>query len=154
MIVDGTDAPELFAPELGEGPKATAGFGSANLIATELRAGLVIVDNASDAFAGDEIQRRQVRAFMRALTCIARLNDAAVLLLAHVDKATSRTGRSSGGEGYSGSTAWHNSARSRLFMSRTESGALTLEHQKSNLGRLREPLSLSWRDGSLPTLAA
>jgi putative DNA primase/helicase len=115
--------------------------------------GLVVVDNASDAFGGDEIQRRQVRAFMRALAQIARLTDCAVVLLAHVDKATSRARKAEGGEGYSGSTAWHNSARSRLFLTRAESGALTLEHQKSNLGKLREPLSLVWPDGGLPMLA-
>ena len=110
----------------------------------------MIVDTASDAFGGDEIQRRQVRAFMRALMCMAKDNNAAVILLAHVDKNTSRARRAEGGEGYSGSTAWHNSARSRLFMSRTEDGTLTLEHQKSNLGRMREPLALEWPEGGLP----
>lgn len=29
---------------------------------------------------------------------------------------------------------------------------LTLEHQKSNLGKLREPLTLNWLDGGLPQL--
>ena len=35
-------------------------------------------------------------------------------------------------------------------MSRAEDGALTLEHQKSNLGRMREPLALVWPEGGLP----
>jgi hypothetical protein len=55
-----------------------------------------------------------------------------------VDKNTSRNKKADGGEGYSGSTAWHNSARSRLFMTRGDDGLLTLEHQKSNLGKRRE----------------
>jgi putative DNA primase/helicase len=101
---------------------------------------------------GDEIQRRQVRAFMRALVEVARLTNCAVLLLAHVDKNTSRNKRAEGGEGYSGSTAWHNSARSRLFLTRGDDGLLTLEHQKSNLGRMREPVTLEWLEGGLPQL--
>ena len=111
------------------------------------------MDNASDAFGGDEINRRQVRAFMRSLAQVARSTGCAALLLAHVDKNTSRARKAEGGEGYSGSTAWHNSARSRLFMSRAEDGLLTLEHQKSNLAKLQEPIALMWPDGALPVLA-
>lgn len=152
-IVDGCANPELFSAESrGPGEPTEARAELAHL-AQSVGAGLVIVDNASDAFGGDEIQRRQVRAFMRSLAEIARANDAAVLLLAHVDKNTSRARRAEGGEGYSGSTAWHNSARSRLFMSREEDGALLLEHQKSNFGKLREPLSLVWPPEGLPHVA-
>jgi hypothetical protein len=111
--------------------------------------GFVVLDNASDAYGGDEIVRRQVRSFMRSLIDMARLTDCGVLLLAHVDKGTSRQNPSNG-ENYSGSTAWHNSARSRLFLSRDAQGLLKLEHQKNNLGMMREPLHLVWRDDALP----
>lgn len=151
-IVDGTENPELFAAENRAAGEATATyFELRNLVQSE-GVELVIVDNASDAYGGDEIQRRQVRAFIRALVEVARLTNCAVLLLAHVDKNTSRGGRAEGGEGYSGSTAWHNSVRSRLFMSRKEIGTLLLEHQKSNLGRCHEPLMLEWPDSGLPQL--
>ncbi len=101
----------------------------------------------------DEIQRRQVRAFMRTLGALARSCNCAVALLAHVDKSTSRrTGSAS--EGYSGSTAWHNSARSRLFMARDDSGLLTIEHQKANLTQRREKITLEWPDGGLPRIAS
>jgi hypothetical protein len=153
QIVDGTAYPELFAAE-------TRGAGELTRTYAELHArvkadgfGLVLVDNASDAYGGDEIQRRQVRAFMRALAQIARLTDCAVLLLAHVDKATSRSKKAEGGEGYSGSTAWHNSSRSRWFLTRAEGGTLIFEHQKSNLGKKCDPLELVWPDGGLPMLA-
>jgi RecA-family ATPase len=56
----------------------------------------MLVDNASDAYGGDEIQRRQVRAFIRALVDIARLNNCAVMLLAHVDKVTSHNKKAEG----------------------------------------------------------
>jgi hypothetical protein len=151
-IVDGTENPELYSADgRGAGETTATYFEMRKLVQSE-GVGLVVVDNASDAYGGDEIQRRQVRAFIRALVEIARLTNCAVMLLAHVDKNTSRTRKSEGGEGYSGSTAWHNSARSRLFMTRTEMDTLTLEHQKSNLGKCREPLMLEWPVGGLPQL--
>ncbi|HSV79731.1 MAG TPA: AAA family ATPase [Ramlibacter sp.] len=112
---------------------------------------LLIVDNASDAFDANENDRSRVRAFMRALARIARECDCAVLLLAHVDKGTSRFERA-GTEGYSGSTAWHNSSRSRLFMRRESDGALIIEHQKHNLGALHAPIRLIWPAGGVPQL--
>jgi putative DNA primase/helicase len=115
--------------------------------------GLVIVDNASDVFAGSEIARAQVRGFMRSLAKLARELPAAVILLAHVDKGTSRRERT-GTEGYSGSTAWHNSARSRIFMRREDDGSLTIEHQKHNLGPTHAPMRLIWPDGGIPQLDA
>jgi hypothetical protein len=119
-------------------------------LAATVRPGLVVVDNASDAFGGDEINRRQVRGFVRALKKVAQLSDSSVCLLAHVDKATTRQSQP-GGEAYSGSTAWHNGARSRLFMA-VNSGLLTLEHQKNNHGKKRDPLTLTWPEGGLPEL--
>lgn len=149
VIVDGTSAPELYVTE-GRGQGLTTAT-YAELQALAQGAALVIVDNASDAYAGDEIQRQQVRAFIRCLAEIARAEDCAVLLLAHVDKGTSRARKAEGGEGYSGSTAWHNSVRSRLFMARAEDGTV-MEHQKSNFGPLAAPLVLRWPHGGLPEL--
>jgi putative DNA primase/helicase len=151
-IVDGTENPELFAAEARSAGNLTATYLELSRLVENTRAGLVVVDNASDSFGGDEINRRQVRGFMRTLVQVARLTECAVCLLAHVDKHTSRSKKAEGGEGYSGSTAWHNSARSRLFMTRGDDGLLTLEHQKSNLGKLREPIALEWPESGLPTL--
>jgi len=153
-IVDGTENPELFAADDRSAGDVTAAYVELSRLVESTRAGLVVVDNASDSFGGDEINRRQVRGFMRALVQVARLTDCAVCLLAHVDKNTSRNKKAEGGEGYSGSTAWHNSARSRIFMTRGDDGLLTLEHQKSNLGKRREPITLEWPDGGLPALAS
>lgn len=154
LVVDGTANPELFTAESRGSGEVTPTYAELLALVQAEGIGLVVVDNASDAFGGDEIQRRQVRAFMRSLAEIARATNCAVLLLAHVDKNTSRARKAEGGEGYSGSTAWHNSARSRLFMTRDEDGTITLEHQKSNLGKRRDPLTLNWPDGGLPMLAS
>ena len=96
------------------------------------QADVVIIDNASDVFDGNEINRAQVRQFVRALARLVRDRNGAVLLLAHVDKSTAR-GSAAGSESYSGSTAWHNSVRSRLFMAE-EDGHIVVRHEKANYG--------------------
>jgi hypothetical protein len=74
-IVDGTECPELFAAETRGAGEITASYFELRKIVLSENIGLVLVDNASDAFGGDEIQRRQVRAFMRSLNEVARLTD-------------------------------------------------------------------------------
>lgn len=116
---------------------------------------VLIVDNASDVFDGEEINRSMVRGFIRSLARLVRQRNGAALLLAHVDKATSRAPKyQATTESYSGSTAWNNSVRSRLFLMEREPGVLELRHEKSNLGRKHEPLVLVWPDEGLPQLPA
>lgn len=93
----------------------------------------LIVDNASDTFDGNEIRRTEARGFVRGLRAPVRKQGGAVLLLAHIDKSAAKG--FGGGGSYSGSTAWHNSARSRLVLK-------------------REPLRLVWPDGGLPQVDA
>ncbi len=153
-VLDATADPVLFHEISADGRRigtTTPGFADLSAFVAEHEVGLLIVDNASDAFDASEIERARVRGFMRSLAALARQMDGAVLLLAHVDKGTSRGDRA-GSESYSGSTAWHNSARSRLYLSRDKDGSLTLEHQKSNLGPASEPLKLIWPEHGLPTV--
>ncbi|MGO4549925.1 AAA family ATPase [Lysobacter sp. 2RAF19] len=114
---------------------------------------LVIIDNASDAFDGNENDRRQVRAFLRLLAGLGREVGAAMLLLAHIDKAAARSGPA--GNSYSGSTAWHNSARARFALGK-DSGAIVLAMEKNNLGPIAAPLTFRWNDHGVlvPTTAA
>lgn len=108
---------------------------------------LIVIDNASDAFGGSENERRQVRQFMRGmLGQIARENDAGLLLLAHVDKASAKFGAQR--NSYSGSTAWHNSARSRVAILEAD-GSIELVHEKLNVGRRADPVRLQWTEGGL-----
>jgi len=150
VIVDGTEHPELFSVDTRGAGDATPSYGELCRLAAG--AGLVVVDNASDAFGGDEIKRREVRAFVRVLKHIAKAQACAVVLLAHVNATTARARKPTDDEGYSGSTAWNNSVRSRLFLSRDEMGLLTLAHQKANLSKRREPITLQWLDDGLPQL--
>lgn len=111
---------------------------------------LAFIDNASDVYAASEIDRSRVRAFMRALGLLARANDAGIMLLAHVDKRTARGDDT--GESYSGSTAWHNAARVRLFMYRHEDGTLRLTHDKHTHTERLPEMVLRWEPDRLPEL--
>jgi RecA-family ATPase len=103
----------------------------------------IVVDNASDAFGGDENVRRHVRMFIRRLAEIPRDNDAALMLLAHIDKFGAKNGTSR--NSYSGSTAWHNSVRSRLALIDDPKTGLQLRHEKCNLAKLAPALVLKWQ---------
>jgi RecA-family ATPase len=108
------------------------------------RAQVVIIDNSSDVFAANENDRAAVRGFMRALNTIASGVGCAVLLLAHVDKASVRMGAGLDTDStFSGSTAWNNSARSRWAMVR-DGEAIALRHEKCNLGPRQDELRLEF----------
>jgi hypothetical protein len=107
-----------------------------------LRPKLIVIDTSADAFGGDEIKRSQVRQFVGVLRAVALQGDCAVLLLSH----PSLTGIASG-TGLSGSTAWNNSVRSRLYLTKEGSGARCLRVQKSNHGPEDGEIALHWHDG-------
>lgn len=108
---------------------------------------LVIIDTAADTFAGNEISRIQVRNFInRALRVIATRLGATVILTSHPSVAGMRDGT-----GLSGSTAWNNSVRSRLYLTRPEDEKNTnvrlLQMKKSNYGSTEPEIRIVWQDG-------
>jgi RecA-family ATPase len=109
---------------------------------------LVIVDNASDCFAGNENDRQMVRGFIRELRRLAEKHDLAILLLSHVNRQTAARGKPSA-EAYSGSTGWHNSVRSRIFLNVTEDDEdrAVLLQQKNQFGALAAPVDLIREEG-------
>jgi len=99
---------------------------------------LIIIDNASECFDGDENSKRQVKTFIKALKRTVVEHDGCVLLLNHIDKHGARNGTN--GNSYSGSAAWNNSPRSRIALVGDE-----LIHEKLNGGRKREePMPIFW----------
>jgi RecA-family ATPase len=70
----------------------------------------VILESAADLFAGNEIDRSQVRKFVSLLRELAIRHDCAIMLLSH----PSVSGMASG-SGMSGSTQWNNAVRSRMY---------------------------------------
>jgi hypothetical protein len=111
-ILDATDADPVMFTETRTGSGTTPLFDWLAGQCGEFGADVLIIDNASDTFAGNEVNRAQVRAFLRSLRRLR--SGITVLLLAHVDKATARG--AGGLQAYSGSTAWNNSVRSRLYL--------------------------------------
>lgn len=108
------------------------------------QADVVIIDNASDVFNANENDRAEVRGFMRCLNRVAHATRAAMLLLAHVDKASVRSGAGmDSNTTFSGSTAWNNSARSRWAMYRDDA-AVVVRHEKCNLGPLQDEIRLEF----------
>ena len=112
----------------------------------QIGAQLIILDTASDVFGGNEIAKDQVRAFITMLRRWAMQANACVILTAHV----SNEGLSSG-SGLSGSRAWSNSVRSRLWLTdgkKNESGnKRQLRGMKQNYAARNKPLDLAWSDG-------
>src|SRR5690606_30152541 len=117
-VFDGTDAETELALEGQDGTGLDFTPMMAEVAEAVRGAGLVFIDNASDTYGANENARRQVRKFLRRLTVEAKANAAAVVLLAHIDKAAARGGGK--GQSFSGSTQWHNSVRSRLALVESE----------------------------------
>lgn len=108
---------------------------------------LLILDNQADVYAGNENSRSPVKQFVGLLRHLAMKHDCAILLLGH----PSLSGRSSG-SGESGSTAWNNSVRSRLYLKRVDASEgdedmRVLEAMKSNYGRKGRAFGMKWHDG-------
>lgn len=108
----GTDGAELATLDKGR-LIFTPLFALLEAKIAQRRPKLVILDTRADVFAGNEIDRAQVRRFVSALRGLCIKYGLAVLLLSH----PSLTGMNSG-SGQSGSTAWGNSVRSRLYLDR------------------------------------
>lgn len=67
----------------------------------------VTIDNTAHTFAGNENDRHQVAAFVNLNNRLAQIIGGSVLMVGHPNKA---------GDSYSGSTAWENQVRSRLYL--------------------------------------
>lgn len=115
---------------------------------------LVIVDTIADTYGGSEIDRSQVRQFVQG--CLGRLAQeigGACLALGHPSRAGETTG-----EGTSGSTAWHASVRSRLYLEHAaKDGAgpmRRLSNKKANYGPAGDVMVLRWARGAFELVSA
>jgi hypothetical protein len=135
----------------------TAFFGQLVEAVRSFLARFVVLDTAADLFGGNENIRSQVRQFIaNACGRLAREIDGAVLLCAH----PSLSGMASG-SGSSGSTAWNNTVRSRLYLSHPQADdgeaadpdLRVLTRKKSNYARAGETLTLRWTEGVMVPVA-
>lgn len=143
-VVDATESDNvLFTAGRDVGQRTTARMEWLKREVAAFGAGLLIFDNASDAFDGNEVERAAVRQFLTALKSVAP----ATLLLAHVDAVSSMATDMDKAKGYSGSTGWHNSARSRWFMARDgESDRVVLKMPKANYSKAGTEAEIAWDD--------
>ena len=110
----------------------------------------IALDASADVFAGDEINRSQVRQFVGLLRKLAGAIDGAVILLSHPSLTGINTGT-----GISGSTAWHNSVRARMYLTspklepgeQPDSDLRELAFKKNQYGPIGEPIILRYRNG-------
>lgn len=122
--------------------EVTDTFRKVEQIVGDVQPGLVILDNLADVYAGNENNRSATKHFIGHLRGLSIRHDLALLLLGHPSLQGISTGT-----GTSGSTAWSNSVRSRLYLTRTEGedeDARVLKTMKANYGRVGSIIGLKW----------
>lgn len=143
----------LWELDRSTGMTLTPGFSQLQRRMDETTSQVLIVDGVADTFGGNENDRGNVKRYVNSLLSIIP-TDGALLLIAHVDKLTARNPAT--GQGFSGSTGWHNSVRARWYLrpdrdeseeeTREPSRDLLLELQKSNLGPSTAAIRFTWDD--------
>jgi RecA-family ATPase len=147
----------MAAPERNGLIKPTKLFEQLSTAARDIRPRLIVLDNSADMFGGNENDRAQVRQFIGILRGLAIAANASVVLTSH----PSLSGINSG-SGISGSTAWHASVRSRLYMKRAtterdeepDPNLRVIEVKKSNYGPQDEVINVRWKDGVFVPVAS
>jgi AAA domain/Bifunctional DNA primase/polymerase, N-terminal/Primase C terminal 1 (PriCT-1) len=143
----------LFAPDPRTGLALTAAYGALAERIKEYGTEVLILDGIADVFGGNENARVEVKQFVNELLALIPPATGAVLLIGHVNKVSASGGATN--EGYSGSTAWHNSARARWFLypetlhgedggRAARTGKLILELQKANHGEVGTQIEFQW----------
>lgn len=107
---------------------------------------LIVLDSLHNLYPGNENSRTDAAFFMTAVRKLAMEAMSPVVLIAH----PSVGGRNSG-TGEAGSTAWRNSARAMLYLTKpqdsTDADVRTLEHRKQNYARTDGKIELRWNEG-------
>jgi len=103
----------------------------------------VVIDTATQTFAGNQNDEQQVVQFCNQLRRLAVAIQGVVIMTKH----PSVSGRALG-TGESGSVAWSNSVRSRLYMTKDKALGLTLASRKSNYGPADLEIPIMWSKGA------
>jgi hypothetical protein len=138
----------VAADSRGGALAVTALYGEMESVIADMRPALVVLDTLADVFGGNEIIRAQARQFIGMLRRLCLSYDCTIIVLAHPSLAGMD-------KGTSGSTAWGNSVRSRLYFKRIhesdgseqDEDARVLSVGKSNYGRVGLEIRTQWRAG-------
>lgn len=123
----------------------------------DLNPSLVILDTLADVYGGNELDRVQVNYFCKTvLGGIIKLQESRghLLTIQQLGHPSVSGGAAGGGRGYSGSTAWNNSVRSRAYLTRPDDegpDARLLTRGKSNYAKSGDGtgIRLIYSDGVL-----
>lgn len=107
----------------------------------------IVLDNTSHMFTGNENARSEVAAFVNLCNRMARDIGGSVIVVGFPNKA---------GDSYSGSTAWENQVRSRLFLEtpKNDEGVVidadyrVLRNEKANYARKGAEIGFMWSHGT------
>ncbi len=144
----GRDCVLMAFRQWGGDGKKTVMFDQLAHAAVERKVKILILDTVADVFSGNEVDRNQPRTFIRALRQLALRLGGVVILTQH----PSNEGMSSG-TGRSGSTGWHNSVRSRLYLTKpkgtdeVQTDERLLRTMKQNAGKFGGKMSVTWKNG-------
>ncbi len=109
----------------------------------------VIIDTATQTFAGNQNDENQVVGYVNEFRQLAIMIQGVVIFTKH----PSLMGRALG-SGESGSVSWNNSVRSRLYLHKDKAGGLNLETMKSNYSASGSKIPLVWRKGVFERIEA
>jgi len=140
----------LGAPNRAGAIEPTPLFHRIHKAVCEIQPKTLVIDTSADVFGGNENDRAQVRQFVGLLRRLAIDGNCSVVLCSHPSLTGLKTDT-----GLSGSTAWHNSVRARMFFktATTDQGEepdpelRELQFLKSNYSKLGERLLLRWKNG-------
>ncbi len=130
--------------------RATPLFKELEAAVRSIKPDLIVLDTLANLFAGDENQRSQAQQFIGLIRQLCSDHGATVVVLAHPS-----LGGMARGDGTSGSTAWNNSVRNRLYFKRLKNDAgaeddpesRVLRVEKANYGPVGEEIRLRWQAG-------
>ncbi len=101
----------------------------------------MLIDSLHDVFSGNENFRPEARAFVQGMAKIATMINGAVVVLAH--PSLSGLDR---GIGTSGSTAWNNAVRSRLYLTLPDTPAIARDTEIRLLTTVKANYSRAGRE--------
>lgn len=140
-----------FDKKTGDEGRTTGIYSQLKFAIEQSGAKIAVIDTVADVFGGNENYRIQVRKFITELRKIALRMQGVIILTAHPS-----VGGMASGTGSSGSTAWNNSVRSRIYLTREKGFAdgedednnkRTLKTMKNNQGPGRGKIPLIWHQG-------
>lgn len=147
IIRDGDQTPLMDFPNPHEAGKPSSNFDMIYDAAKEHGAQFILLDSLYNFFSGNENNRVHVAQFVYLLRKLAKDCDAAVVFIAHPSKAGISTG-----DGYAGSTAWHDAVRARLFLTEVDDNGenkLVLRTMKANYGPGDGEIEVYYQGGML-----